>query len=186
MRSYALALVFALPVLAACSGGEDAAEGAALSAQDVDKKWQADAEEALGAEVDLETLKRQAAVDCQRTDVANWVVTLGTSGDTTTSDVTRVGLQHLCPPVEDVFAQALQEIEDAPDVNALVCCPARRQARLRGADEARLHLLIGGWRGFVRAWRPSSTTGGLGRVRPSSTTGGLGRVRPSSTTGGLG
>ena len=121
MRAHVLALVLALPVLAACSGGEDAKESAALSAQDVDAQWRADAEKALGAEVDLETLQRQAAVDCQRTDVANWVVTLGTSGDTTTSDVTRVGLQHLCPDVEDVFTQALQEIEDAPDVNALVC-----------------------------------------------------------------
>ena len=87
----------------------------------MDTKWQADAEEALGAEVGLETLKRQAAVDCQRTDVANWVVTLGTAGDTATSDVTRVGLQQLCPQVEDVFAEALAEIEGAVDVNALVC-----------------------------------------------------------------
>lgn len=140
MRAYVLALVLALPALAACSGGEDtSAESAKLSTQDVDTKWQADAEEALGAEVDLETLKRQAAVDCQRTDVANWVVTLGTSGDTATSDVTRVGLQQLCPQVEDVFAEALAEIEGATDVNALVC--SQPVAKLDSEERMKLDFI---------------------------------------------
>lgn len=139
MRALALALVLAFPALAACSGGEESSESASLSTQDTDKQWQAAAEEALGAEVDLEVLKQQAAVDCQRTDVANWVVTLGTAGDTATSDVTRVGLQQLCPNVEDAFAQALQEIEAAPDVNALVC--AQPVAKLDTEERMKLDFI---------------------------------------------
>lgn len=139
MRALALALVLAVPALAACSGSEASPDGAALSAQDADKTWQEAAEKAIGAEVDLEALKRQAAVDCQRTDVANWVVTLGTAGDTATSDVTRVGLQQLCPSVEDAFSQALKEIEDAPDVNALVC--AQPVAKLDSEERMKLDFI---------------------------------------------
>lgn len=134
MRAHLVVLLLAVSALTACSGGEESpAEGASSSAEKVNEQWRAAVEDALGTtNVDLEALQAQAAVDCERTDVPNWIVSLGTSGDVSTSKTTRIGLEHLCPEVSESFDAAATQVEDAPDVNSLVC--AQPAAGL-GTDE---------------------------------------------------
>lgn len=143
MRALALLVLLLVPTVSACSGGgaapsADRAESAAHSEDPATAEWRAAVEDELGSDaVDFPTLQAAAGVDCQRTDAGAWTVQLALSGDTATSAVTRIGLEHACPDVVDAFDRAVSTVDAAPDPLALVCGPgvrlpaeARMQAQL--------------------------------------------------------
>jgi hypothetical protein len=129
LRSLVLAVLL-VPALAACSGGGGAAEegrGTAATASQGETKaaeWRAALEEELGTDTfDFAALQQSAAADCARTDAAAWTVELALSGDLSTSDLTRVGLEHACADVVPAFDEAVATVEQAADPLDLVCGP---------------------------------------------------------------
>lgn len=120
-----IALALASVALTACSSA-DAEQGPAAEADkagaDAEAAWLADVEDALGAEAtNVEALRQQAAAQCAVTATEDWTVELALSGATSTSDVTRVNLEHLCPEVLPAFDDARAAVDAADDTNALVC-----------------------------------------------------------------
>ena len=143
MRFRILPALLLLPSLAACSDASAEADGRTTEERAA-AAWRADVEEALGAEVvDLDALAQQAAADCQRTDTAAWIPTLALSGDlvTSTTEVTRIGLEHACPTVADAFEAALAAVEAADDPLDLVCGP---DAELAGEDALKAEMVCAG------------------------------------------
>ncbi|NYE36756.1 hypothetical protein F4692_001889 [Nocardioides cavernae] len=129
MRALALLLVL-LPTLAACSGADGPEEGAGSAEQvaqardEATAEWRAAVEAELGTTTyDFDALQQDAAVDCMRTSVADWTVELALSGDTSTSGLTRVGLEHACDDVVAAFDEAVAAVEGAADPLDLVCDP---------------------------------------------------------------
>lgn len=131
MRALVLALALLVPALSACSGGADtesrsggAAENVAQQEDEATAAWRAAVEEELGADTfDFDAIRARAAVDCQRTDAAAWSVHLALSGDTATSTLTRIGLEHACADVVPAFDQGVATVEEAADPLDLVCGP---------------------------------------------------------------
>lgn len=129
MRALALLLALLVPALSACSGGADADSGSAAEtvAQREDEAtadWRAAVEEELGTDTfDFAAIQADAAVDCQRTDAAAWSVHLALSGDTATSALTRIGLEHACADVVPAFDEGVTAVEAAADPLDLVCGP---------------------------------------------------------------
>jgi hypothetical protein len=130
LRSLVLAALI-VPALAACSGGDgDAGEGSGTAAKASQSEsqeaaeWRAALEEELGTDTfDYAALQQAAAADCARTDAAAWTVELALSGDLSTSDLTRVGLEHACEDVVPAFDEAVATVEQAADPLDLVCGP---------------------------------------------------------------
>ena len=130
LRSVVLAVLL-IPSLAACSGGDgDGGEGSgtATKASQTESReaaeWRAALEEELGTDTfDFAALQQAAAADCVRTDAAAWTVELALSGDLSTSDLTRVGLEHACSEVGPAFDAAVAAVEQAADPLDLVCGP---------------------------------------------------------------
>ena len=86
--------------------------------------WRAAVADELGTDTfDLAALQAAAGVDCQRTDAGAWTVQLALSGDTATSAVTRIGLEHACPDVVPAFEAGVAAVEAAADPLDLVCGP---------------------------------------------------------------
>lgn len=129
MRALALLLVLLAPAAAACSASADedagtTAEQAAPAELEATADWRAAVEAELGSDTfDFAALQQAAAVDCMRTDTGAWTVELALSGDTATSGLTRVGLEHACPGVVAAFDEAVATVEDAADPLDLVCGP---------------------------------------------------------------
>lgn len=130
MRAPALLLALLVPLsgLTACSGdGETAGPAAEQVAQTDDEAtaaWRADVEAELGtATYDFAALQQDAAVDCLRTSSADWTVELALSGDTSTSRLTRIGLEHGCADVVAAFDEAVTAVDEAADPLDLVCGP---------------------------------------------------------------
>ena len=131
MRALALLLVLLVPALSACSGGADAESGSSGAAENVAQQedeataaWRAAVEEELGADTfDFDAIRARAAVDCQRTEASAWSVHLALSGDTATSTLTRIGLEHACADVVPAFDQGVAAVEEAADPLDLVCGP---------------------------------------------------------------
>lgn len=116
-----IVLALASVALTACSSA-DAEQGTADGAGKAEAAWLADVEEVLGAEAtNVEALRQQAAASCAVTAAEDWTVELALSGATSTSDVTRVGIEHLCPEVLPAFDEARAAVDAADDTNALVC-----------------------------------------------------------------
>lgn len=130
LRSVVLAVLL-VPALAACSGGDgDGGEGSgtATKASQTESReaaeWRAALEEELGTDTfDFAALQQAAAADCVRTDAAAWTVELALSGDLSTSDLTRVGLEHACSDVVPAFDEAVAAVEQTADPLDLVCGP---------------------------------------------------------------
>ena len=81
-------------------------------------------EDELGSDTfDFAALQQAAAADCLRTSSADWTVELALSGDLSTSDLTRVGLEHACADVVPAFDEAVAAVETASDPLDLVCGP---------------------------------------------------------------
>lgn len=122
-----LALLVPLSALAACSGGDataDAAEQVAQAESEATAAWRAAVEAELGtATYDFAALQQDAAVDCLRTTARDWTVELALSGDTSTSGLTRIGLEHGCADVVAAFDEAVTAVEEAADPLDLVCGP---------------------------------------------------------------
>lgn len=140
MRSHLIAVLLCVPALGACTGAS-ADEESTAPADQVDAAWRADVEEALGSDAfDLGALQGQAATDCGRASVAAWVPTLVMSGELTSSTtaLTRIGLEHACPDVVEAFDAALGTVESAADPLELVCGP---DAVLEGEDAAKAELV---------------------------------------------
>ena len=140
MRSHLIAVLLCLPALGACTGAS-ADEESATPTEHVDAAWQADVEEALGSDAfDLGALQGQAAADCQRVSAAAWVPTLVMSGELTssTTELTRIGLEHACPDVLEAFDSALRTVDSAADPLELVCGP---DAALEGEDAAKAEMV---------------------------------------------
>lgn len=143
MRALALLLVLLVPALSACSGGDEPAAGTATTvSQEEDEAlvaWRADVEAELGADTfDFDALQQDAAVDCQRTDVAAWTVELALSGDVATSELTRIGLEHACGDVLPAFDEARAAVEESADPLELVCGPG---VELSAEDALRADLV---------------------------------------------
>jgi hypothetical protein len=130
LRSLVLAVLL-VPALAACSGGGGAeGEGSGTAAKTSRSEsqeaaqWRAALEAELGTDTfDFAALQQAAAADCARTDAAAWTVELALSGDLSTSDLTRVGLEHACADVVPAFDEAVATVEQATDPLDLVCGP---------------------------------------------------------------
>lgn len=129
LRSLVLAVLL-VPALAACSGGDGAGEAGGTASQASQSEsqevaaWRAALEEELGTDTfDFAALQQAAAADCARTDAAAWTVELALSGDLSTSDLTRVGLEHACADVVPAFDEAVATVEQAADPLDLVCGP---------------------------------------------------------------
>ncbi|MDR7254818.1 hypothetical protein J2X46_003816 [Nocardioides sp. BE266] len=137
MRALVLALALLVPALSACSGGESdatpaTAEKAAQQEDEATAAWRAAVEDELGADTfDFDALRASAAVDCQRTDAGAWSAHLALSGDTATSALTRIGLEHACADVVPAFDQGVATVEKAADPLDLVCGP---DAKLSSED----------------------------------------------------
>ena len=131
MRALVLLLALLVPALSACSGGADAESGSGGAARDVAQRedettaaWRAAVEDELGADTfDFDAIRARAAVDCQRTDAAAWSVYLALSGDTATSTLTRIGLEHACADVVPAFDKGVATVEQAAEPLDLVCGP---------------------------------------------------------------
>ena len=140
MRSHLLTVLLALPALVACTGAS-ADEESGSGTEHATAGWHADVQQALGSDAfDLDALQRQAAADCQRASAADWVPTLVMSGELTSSTtaLTRIGLEHACPDVAAEFDAALRTVESAADPLALVCGPG---AALEGEDAAKAQMV---------------------------------------------
>lgn len=118
-----LALLVPLAGLTACSGGDaTAAEQVAQTESEDTAEWRAAVEAELGtATYDFAALQKDAAVDCLRTSARDWTVELALSGDTSTSGLTRIGLEHGCADVVAAFDEAVTAVEEAADPLDLVC-----------------------------------------------------------------
>lgn len=129
MRALALLVLLLVPSVSACSGTDapspaDRAADVAHQEDAATADWRAAVSDELGTDTfDFDALQAAAAVDCQRTDAAAWTVQLALSGDTATSAVTRIGLEHACPDVVDAFDRAVTTVESASDPLDLVCGP---------------------------------------------------------------
>ena len=130
MRALVLALALLVPALSACSGGSESeptsgsAETVAQQEDEASAAWRSAVEDELGADTfDFDAIQANAAVDCQRTDAGSWSVHLALSGDTATSALTRIGLEHACSEVVPAFDQAVARVEQAADPLDLVCGP---------------------------------------------------------------
>lgn len=131
MRALVLALALLVPALTACSGGTDAdapseaaVEKVAQQEDEATAAWRAAVADELGSDAfDFSALQANAAVDCQRTDAAAWSVHLALSGDTATSALTRIGLEHACADVVPAFDKGVATVEEAADPLDLVCGP---------------------------------------------------------------
>ncbi|WP_374454534.1 hypothetical protein [Nocardioides sp.] len=130
MRALVLALALLVPALSACSGGSDgepaggSAENVAQQEDEATAAWRAAVEDELGADTfDFAAIQANAAVDCQRTDAGAWSVHLALSGDTATSALTRIGLEHACSEVVPAFDKGVATVEQAADPLDLVCGP---------------------------------------------------------------
>ena len=132
MRALVLALALLVPALSACSGGSEpaeaeskgAAENVAQQEDEATAAWRAAVEDELGTDTfDFAAIQANAAVDCQRTDAASWGVHLALSGDTATSALTRIGLEHACSDVVRAFDKGIATVEQAADPLDLVCGP---------------------------------------------------------------
>jgi hypothetical protein len=131
MRALVLALALLVPALSACSGGDASASGQDGAVREVAQKedeataaWRAAVADELGTDAfDFAALQANAAVDCQRTDAAAWGVHLALSGDTATSALTRIGLEHACSDVVPAFDKGVTAVEGAADPLDLVCGP---------------------------------------------------------------
>lgn len=130
LRSLVLAALL-VPALAACSGGDAGAgkaTGTATRASQTESReaaeWRAALEAELGTDTfDFAALQQAAAADCARRDAAAWTVELALSGDLSTSDLTRLGLEHACADVVAAFDEAVAAVEEAADPLDLVCGP---------------------------------------------------------------
>ncbi|GAB3026472.1 hypothetical protein GCM10011376_13050 [Nocardioides flavus (ex Wang et al. 2016)] len=129
LRSLVPAILL-VPVLTACSGGTDSGEGSGTAAQAAQTEsralaeWRAALEDELDTDTfDFAALQQSAAADCARTDAASWTVELALSGDLSTSDLTRIGLEHACAEVVPAFDEAVAAVEQAADPLELVCGP---------------------------------------------------------------
>jgi hypothetical protein len=131
MRALVLVLALLVPALSACSGGAGTESGSGSAAANVAQQedeataaWRAAVEEELGADTfDFDAIQARAAVDCQRTDAAAWSVHLALSGDTATSALTRIGLEHACADVVPAFDQGVATVDETADPLDLVCGP---------------------------------------------------------------
>jgi hypothetical protein len=131
LRSLVLAALLVLggvPALAACSGGSEGdgstAEQASRTEDAALVEWRTALEDELGSDTfDFAALQQAAAADCLRTSSADWTVELALSGDLSTSDLTRVGLEHACADVVPAFDEAVAAVETASDPLDLVCGP---------------------------------------------------------------
>ena len=127
LRSLVLAVLL-VPALAACSGGTDdgssTGDGGAPSEDAALVEWRTAIEDELGSDTfDFAALQQSAATDCLRTTAGDWTVELALSGDLSTSDLTRVGLEHACADVVPAFDEAVAAVEAATDPLDLVCGP---------------------------------------------------------------
>lgn len=128
MRALALLLLLLVPSVSACSDGGAASPARAVDAAHQEDEqsaaWRAAVADELGTDAfDLAALQAAAGVDCQRTDAGAWTVQLALSGDTATSAVTRIGLEHACPDVVPAFEAGVAAVEAAADPLELVCGP---------------------------------------------------------------
>lgn len=129
MRAPALLTLLLLPALAACSGDGsadpvDRAREVSAQQDAATADWRAAVEDELGTDTyDFAALQAAAGVDCQRTDAAAWTVHLALSGDTATSTLTRIGLEHACADVVTAFDEARERVRSAADPLDLVCGP---------------------------------------------------------------
>src|SRR5689334_9445015 len=108
MRAFLLLVLLLVPTVSACSDGGAASPATAVDAAHQEDEgtaaWRAAVAAELGTDTfDLAALQAAAGVDCQRTDAGAWTVQLALSGDTATSAVTRIGLEHACPDVVAAF-----------------------------------------------------------------------------------
>ncbi len=146
MRALVLALALLVPALSACSEGADeksesggAAENVAQQEDEATTEWRAAVADELGSDTfDFAALQANAAVDCQRTDAAAWSVHLALSGDTATSALTRIGLEHSCSDVVPAFDAGIDAVEKAADPLELVCGPG---AELSSEDALKAELV---------------------------------------------
>lgn len=146
MRALVLALALLVPALSACSGGSEssgaeggAAENVAQQEDEATAAWRAAVEDELGSDTfDFAAIRANAAVDCQRTDAAAWSVHLALSGDTATSALTRIGLEHACDELVPAFDEAVATVEEAADPLDLVCGPG---VDLSSADALKADLV---------------------------------------------
>ncbi len=143
MRALVLALALLVPAVSACSGDSDAtpaaAEQAAQQEDEATAAWRAAVEDELGADTfDFDAIQARASVDCQRTDAAAWGVHLALSGDTATSALTRIGLEHACAEVVPAFDAGVATVEKAADPLDLVCGP---EAELSAEDALKADLV---------------------------------------------
>ena len=139
----ALLLVLLAAALTACSGTDEAADGAAQNvSQQEDEavaEWRKAVEAELGTDTfDFATIQQSAAVDCLRTGATSWTVELALSGDVATSGLTRVGLEHACADVVPAFDEAVASVERAADPLDLVCGPG---VELTSEDALRAELV---------------------------------------------
>jgi hypothetical protein len=126
LRSLVLAALL-VPALAGCGGG-DAASGSTAEADRTEEaavaEWRTAIEDELGSDTfDFAALQQTAAADCLRTTAEEWTVELALSGALSTSDLTRVGLEHACADVVPAFDEAVATVEAASDPLELVCGP---------------------------------------------------------------
>lgn len=146
MRALVVLLALLVPGLSACSGGADAEPGSGDAAENVAQQedeataaWRAAVEDELGADTfDFDAIRARAAVDCQRTDAGAWTVHLALSGDTATSALTRIGLEHACADVVPAFDKGVASVEQAADPLGLVCGPG---VELSSEDELKADLV---------------------------------------------
>ena len=116
-----------------------AAENVAQQEDEATAAWRAAVEDELGADTfDFDAMRASAAVDCQRTDAAAWSVHLALSGDTATSALTRIGLEHACADVVPAFDEGVATVEKAADPLDLVCGP---DAKLSSEDALKADLV---------------------------------------------
>lgn len=139
MRSLTIALALSALALVGCTS--EAAERPAATEQDkVEAAWRADVEEVLGTDTfDFESIRRNAAADCQRTTPTEWKISLGLSGSTSTATITRIGLEHACSDVVPAFDEAVEAVESADSTAALVCSLPMDDVSLD--DQAKLKLV---------------------------------------------
>jgi len=142
MRAVTVALALLLPALAACSSADAKESPAPTDQEQAIAAWEADVAETLGSDAfDFAALQQQAAVDCARTDVTQWTVTLALSGARSSTDLTRVGLTHACPDVVTSYDAALKAVDSAADPMTLVCAPG---VELDPADAALAEMACAG------------------------------------------
>lgn len=142
MRAVLLTLALLIPALSACSGGETEKVAGPTKQEQADSVWKKDAAKELGSDAfDFPALQQQAAIDCMRTEVDQWTVAMALSGSRSSTDLTRVGLVHLCPDAAKSYDAAAKIIENTDNPLILVCGP---DVVLSDADAQAARLVCAG------------------------------------------